>query len=420
MLKRKPTQTISLILIGLVLLVAYTWAFQVTFTSKVPGANDFFSQYGGAYLYFVQGINPYSLEATEWIQLQLSGATVTRGTITNDFVYPFYTIFVVAPYVVLPNYAWVQAAWQVTLQVMMVASMLIILRYFSWRPRPWLFGLLMLWMLLFYPTFRALILGQMSIVVFISMIVSFWLLFREGAGNQMTRDILAGFFIALSTIKPQMQFLIIPFMVLWGLRNQRWMFLGAAAGSMLLLAGISFLMLPSWLEDWVFQLTAYTTYTPPGVLFILTNDTLALGAVAQTIELILTVGISLYLLYIWWHVLVENDRSQLDWALGLTLVITHLIAPRTATTHYIVFLFPLTLMLRDWIGRKQNTLAYGVLALMLVGLWVLFIQTTIGEAEANIMFVPLPLLMLALVVMTRPRQETAKAVPNLLEVDMQN
>lgn len=408
MLKQKPTQVLPLIVLSLVLLVAYTWAFQAGFTSRVPGANDFFSQYGGAYLYFVEGMNPYSLEATEWIQIQLSGAAVTRGTITNDFVYPFYTILVVAPYVLLPNYAWVQAAWQVTLQVMMVASMLMILRYHNWKPRPWLFGLLILWMLLWYPTFRALILGQMSVVVHLATILSFWFLFREGPESQTVRDVWAGFFIALSTIKPQMQFLIIPFLVLWGFRNKRWVFLTSAAGSMLLLSGISFLMLPSWLDDWIWQLTRYTTYTPPGVLFILTDTTLQLGAASGSIELVLTLACVGYLIYGWWIALIENRHEHLDWTLGLTLVITQLIAPRTATTHYIVFFFPLVLILREWITRRQYGLALGVLGVLMVGMWILFVQTTIGEAEAPIMFVPPPLIMLVLMVATQPKSERAK------------
>ncbi len=406
MLKRKPTQLIPLLILGLILLVAYTWAFQVAFTSRAPGANDFFSQYGGAYLYFFEGINPYSREATEWIQLQISGAVVTRGTITNDFVYPFYTILLVAPYTLLPTYAWVQAAWQVTLQVMMIATMVVIFHYYGWRPRPWLFGLLMLWMLLFYPTFRAIILGQMSIVVHSTTVVCFWLLLRGRTDNQITHDIWAGFFIALSTIKPQMQFLIIPFLVLWGFRNQRWAFLASSAGSMVVLVSISFVMLPTWLSDWVAQLTAYSSYTPPGVLFILTHELLPLGRTAQTAELLFTVGFTLHVLWVWWQILVANQQEQLDWALGMTLIVTHLVAPRTATTHYIVFLFPLVLMLRSWVLERRYILATSILLLMLVGLWWLFIETTISEAEANVMFVPLPLLMFALMIVSRPRRET--------------
>jgi len=404
MLSSRQKRNIPVILGTAVLLVLFTWAFHNGFTTRVPGANDFFSQYGGAYLYFKEGINPYSQQATEWIQLQLSGEVTTRGTITNDFVYPFYTILIVAPYILLPTYAWVQAAWQVTLIALIFLTLWIIVQYHGWRIKPWQFGLLSLWTLLFYPTFRALILGQMSVIVFFTTILTFWFLFRDSKGGQsrFQRDILAGFCIALSTIKPQMQFIIIPFLLLWALREQRWTFILSSAGSLLLLCAVSWVMLPSWLGDWVFRLREYTGYTPPGVSYIITTELLPLGSAAKPVEFIFLGLATLYMLYEWWRVIWLREHGRLDWVLGLTLVITHIVAPRTATTHYVVFMFPLVLLLKDW-SRKNGWLVIGLMVLATAGLWWLFIATTVGEAEANIMFVPPPLILFLLLLLNQPQ-----------------
>lgn len=385
--------------LALVMLVLYTWAFQHFFTSRVPGANDFYSQYGAAYLYFYEGMNPYSQEATLWIQHQLYGGPVPPGAITNDFVYPLYTILFVTPYTLLPSYAWVQAAWQVTLQVLLLASAFLIVRYFDWHPPTWLLGAFVFFALLSYPSARAIILGQFSVVVFFFTVLTFWFLFRGGPSPG--RDVLAGACLALSTFKPQMQFLIIPLLVLWGLRARRWVFLGSAALSMAVLVGVSFLMLPSWVADWTRQLLAYSSYTPPSVFYIIMHEVLPLGAAAPAAIWVLRAAAAGYLLVEWWGLLRGMDARRIDWVLALTLVVTHLIAPRTATTHYVVFIFALVPLFQAW-EAVHPLLAFGGMFALFAGNWMLFITTVRGEAEANVMFLPLLLVVFVLLLIARP------------------
>jgi multisubunit Na+/H+ antiporter MnhB subunit len=387
--------------LAVVLLGLYTWAFHDAFTTRVPGANDFYSPYGAAYLYFNEGVNPYSQQATLWIQQQLHGGPVSPGDITNDFVYPFYTILLVAPYTLLPTYAWVQAAWQVTLQVLLIASAILTVRYFDWRPPAWLLAVFILWSILSYPSARAIILGQVSIVVFFLSVVTVWLLFRgrRSSGG----DVLAGVCLALSTVKPQMQFLIIPLLVLWGLRARRWVFLGAAGLSMAVLVGVSFLMLPTWLADWGRQLQAYSAYTPPSVFYILTHGVLRLGAAAPAAIWALRIALGGYLLFEWWVLLRDMDARRLDWVLALTLVATHLLAPRTATTHYVVLIFALAPIFQAW-QRVHPLLPFGAMLILFAGNWALFVTTVQGNAEANVMFLPVLLIAFVLVLLARPRE----------------
>lgn len=400
----KPTTLALIVLAALVALAAYTVAFRAVFTSRFPGANDFFSRWAGAHLYLTRGWDPYGDDTSLWIQNAIWGHPAGPGEDPSLFAYPFYTVLLVAPWGLIGDYSWAQAAWQVTLQVVALATLALTLAYHRWRPGPLVLGGLVLWMLAFYPTARALILGQIGLLVFALTVWALWLLFRADPPIPGT-DALAGALLALTTVKPQMQFLVIPLLLLWALRERRWQVMVGFGAAMAVLLGASFALLPGWLGEWLAQVRLYPSYTPPSVLFILTHETLPLGAAADAAQAVMAVGLVAYLLFEGWRVLWRRDDARLDWLIGLTLVVTHLVAPRTATTHFVVFVFPLLALLRDWSrrGRWGAWAGVGLMAALAVGMWWLFLATLVGAQEADIVHVPLPLLMLALVGSERRR-----------------
>jgi hypothetical protein len=386
-------------------LVIYTWLFHDLFTSKVPGANDFFSRWGAAHLYFTKGWNPYGDQTSLWMQTAIYGRAALPTEDASLFAYPFYTIFLVAPYTWLPDYAWAQAAWQVTLQITMMVSMALLLMYLRWKPSPLMLGGLALWTIFFYPTLRSILLGQIGVMVFALTLVALWLMWRGSPSVQS--DALSGVLLAISTVKPHMQFLIIPLLLIWAIRQRRWWMPAAFSISMVILMGVSFLLLPGWLVDWLGQIQQYPGYTPPAVLTILTREILPPGTAAGGVELALGGGLLAYWLVECWRVLWRGESHRLDWLASLTLVITHLVAPRTATTHFIVFLLPLYTLFHDLSGRgKIGAIWNAVIMLGLgIGMWWLFLATVIGNQEANLVHVPLPLLMFGLMLATRPAAE---------------
>src|SRR5574341_477562 len=363
------------VVIGLALLVAYTVVLREIFTSKHPGANDFFSRWAGAHLYLSRGWDPYGPEASLWIQNTIYGHPALPDQDASLFAYPFYTIFVVAPYALIP-YDWAQAAWQVTLQVVLVATVILLLHYYRWLPDPVMLGGLVLWTLFFYPVARSLILGQLGMAVFLITLVAFWLMFRT---EQPCRrcDVWAGILLAATTVKPHMQFLIIPFLLLWAARARRWHVCFGFFGGMALLLGASFALLPGWLGEWLSQIQQYPGYTPPAVMYIVTHEMLPLGGAATAVEWTLDALLLVYLMYEWRMVIHPLDLSRLDWVMGLTLVITHLVALRTATTHFIVFLFLLIPLFRDLLRHRAWGVwaLIGLMLLLDVGMWWLFLAT---------------------------------------------
>lgn len=251
---RIPQRTIILIALGLlVLFVLSTWGMYTYFTSKVPGANDFYPRWKGTELYWHAGVDPYSDEATAAIQRGIYGRLAEPDEDQVLFVYPFYTVFLLWPLIGL-EYAWVQAIWLTLLMFILATAVLLTLRLIDWQMPPWLLALILLWSIIFYNSARTVILGQFAAIVFLGVTGCLLALKHE-------RDGWAGILLTLTTFKPQMSYLLIPALFIWAIGQRRWRFLSAFVVTMALLTGLSFLLLPTWLFSFIAQVRFYP-HTP--------------------------------------------------------------------------------------------------------------------------------------------------------------
>src|SRR5207249_2585504 len=100
----------------------------------------------------------------------------------------------------------------------------------------------------------------------------------------------------------------------------------------------------------------------------------------------------------------NDEPGAFLWTLALTLTVTHLVALRTATPHFVVFVFVLVFYFRELARRKQGSLLVAAIMLGLaVGLWWLFLATVANRFEHPIMYLPLPFGSLILLWFTRRR-----------------
>ena len=379
-------QELILVILFFILLFALdVYAVHSVFTSRYPGANDFFSRWKGAQVFWMEGLDPYSDEATLAIQEGIYGRVALPEEDPGPFAYPFYTVFVLGPLAPL-SYALAEAIWLVILQFSLIGGVLLCLALVDWRLPHWLVALTGLWAVVFYHSARTLFLGQFAGVVFLWAVVALFAL-------KTRRDVLAGIFLALTTIKPQMSVLLIPALLIWGVGQRRWRFLGFFAGTMALLVGASFLLLPGWLGEFVAQVLRYPSYTDIGSpVWILTHHYLPfLGTPG---EVVISALLFLYLLVQCWQLpRVGPSSLQFLWLVGLVLLITNLIVLRTATTNYVILYIPLFFVLKlvaDRLPRANLWLPLFYL-LSTVGSWALFLATVQGDYESPIMFLPLPL-----------------------------
>ena len=369
--------------------------FVYTLKSKpYPGANDFYSRWSPTRSFWVDGLNPYGEEASLAIQIGIYGRPVVEGEDPGYFAYPLFTVFLLAPLAPM-EYALAEAICLVTLAAALLVALLLLLDLYGWRPRPWLLGLLMLWTLFFYPAARGVLLGQLGLMVYLLEVLTLWALVRG-------RPVLAGVALALSTLKPQMGFLLVPALLLWGVWERRWRFVGAFTASFGALMALSFLVLPSWLGEWLEQIARYPSYTAIGSpLWVLTRGYLPF--LGPTGEALISVGLLSLLGWAW----LRRPAHELGWKVSLTLIITHIIALRTATPHFVVFIIPLVFYfkaLAEEDRRRGPWVVLLILVTLLVGSWFLFLSTlgwlgsSIIEHPAN--YIPLPFGMLLVLLLS--------------------
>jgi hypothetical protein len=138
----------------------------------------------------------------------------------------------------------------VFLEVCLVAALLLLLNLYQWSPVPWVVVVLLVWSQLDYFAGRGLILGQPSHLVYFLQILALWAIYRG-------HDHVAGVALAVSTLKPQMGYLLVPFLLLWAFRVKRWRFASAFGLSFVMLVLVSFILEPTWFGDWLDQARLY-------------------------------------------------------------------------------------------------------------------------------------------------------------------
>lgn len=392
---------LSLVLIGLLLslllFALHVVAVYTVFTSKYPGANDFYSRWGGARAFWVNGLNPYSDEATLQIQQGIYGRPAKANEDPGPFAYPFYVAILIWPLVYLP-YAWASAIWLSLLEAALFGAAFLTIAMYRWRPPVWLAAFTAIWVVIFYHGARTILLGQIAGLVYLGLALSLWALHRRA-------DALAGIALAFCTIKPQMVYLIIPALLWWSWRQKRGQFLAYFGGTLALLVGLSLLLVPSWPLDFANQLLTYNSYLALGYtnigspVWIISH--VYVPALGKSGEVIM-IGVLLSLTgYAWWHY--RHQPQAFHWLVGLTLLTTNLITPRAATTNYIVLLLPLFLLFVSLSRRiPHGNIWVLVLQLVsLVGLWTLFAATVKGNFEGPELYLPLPFLILAVLLWYR-------------------
>jgi hypothetical protein len=281
------------------------------------------------------------------------------------------------------------------LQGAIIFGVILTLSLFDWRPAPWMLGSIFAWSILNYPEARAVILGQFAPFAFFSMVGVLFLLRRQN-------DFLAGALLVVSTIKPTLVFLLIPLLFLWAISRRRWQFIYGFGAVLGLVTIGSLIMLPSWIGDWISSILLYPQYTGgQSPIWLLTNQ--YLPSFVRIGELSLTGILVIVLLIAWWRFLRSKDDHEFYWIISFTLLISNLIVPRSATTNYVMLLFPIlgffvSIERECWYGARVNIL---IMIFSVVGHWWLHMTTVVGNQEQAINFLPIPITVGVLLVFGR-------------------
>ncbi|MCB9134901.1 MAG: DUF2029 domain-containing protein [Anaerolineales bacterium] len=359
--------------------------FNYRFSVQNPGGNDFLVYWIGARYWLKEGISPYSEEVRVATQEMILGRPPQEGDAENLFVYPLYSMAFFAPFGLM-DFVVARALWTTIVEGALVMLAFLSMRVAGWRVSVGKAALVVLFCVVWYHGVRNIILGQFAVVNALLIVLTLILI-------QQKQDIPAGILLAFTTSKPTMVFLLVPFIILWAFSTRRWGIIQGAFGGIVVLFLATLALMPNWPLQWVYRLLDY----PKATEFTLLDSPLSylanlMPGIAVTLNPVLHVLAGLYLLVEWvfaWG----KDYKHFLWTTGITLVITNLIAYRTATTNYVVLIPFLFLIFRIWEYRWKVMGALAVwstIILLLVGLWALFITTVRGNLEAPIMYLPVP------------------------------
>jgi len=390
-------------LLFLALLAAQSWATYRLFTSRFPGGNDFYSRWSNGCALVWTGENPYSEEVARRTQIGIYGRPARPGEDLAAFSYPLYAFLFFWPLCYVRPYPLVQAIWMTLMLYGLLAGAVLTARAARWRPPAWLWGATLVWAVLNYPHARALILGQMATLVFLATAASLWALAKR-------RDGWGGALLAVTTLKPQMCFLLVPWVLWWAAWRRRWGVWKGFGLTMALLVVVSLLLVPTWPADFVAGVRNYDVVSATSrhsLTWIVTRELMGLGPV---VEAVITGALILYALAESWRWRRAGWGGFL-WTTGLLLILTNFVAPRTATTHYTMLLIPLFAWfarLSERSDRWAAPVAGGIEAALLVGQWVLFAATLQhnpalpGAYEGAMVYLPTPILLLVVQALSRP------------------
>ena len=411
-----------IILTMLTLMAAQSWGTYHVFTSRFPGGNDFYARWANGCALVWSGTNPYSDEAMLEAQMGMHGHPAQVGEDRAAFAYPLYTLFFFWPLCYVQPYPLVQAIWMTLMLYALLAAAVLTARVAGWRPGYGIWGATLMWSVFNYPHFRAIVLGQMATLVFLGLALTLWALRRK-------KDILAGAVLAVTTIKPQMSFLLVPWILWWSAWRRRWSVWAGFCGAMVLLVVISLALVPTWIADFIEDVRSYRdswtqasgsseelvqqgkdeTVTAQvknyrSLIWMITRHLLKLGPAAEVVSVTV---LSAYVLLVSWQRRQADWRGFL-WVTGLVLIATNFVAPRTATTHYTMLLLPLFAwfaQLERGLGRKGRWAVLGVELALLVGQWLIFLTTVEGTFEAALVYLPFPLIMLLVELASRGQDQ---------------
>jgi hypothetical protein len=228
------------------------------------------------------------------------------------------------------------------------------------------------------------------------------------------QDVWAGVLLSVTTIKPQMVFLVVAFLLIWVLFQRRWRLIGSFVASLLVLTLSSMLLVPTWPLDFVRNAIAYTDY----VAFGTPLENLLHYFFPTHIAAPLTVGLSilffLLLLPGWWLALSDRPGAY-TWAIMSTIIVGSLITFRSATANQMILYLPLFFFFKRLFlpnhpdpiagssaqrtpGHFANGWISVTIALIEIGLavlmWGVFIATLEGNWEHIMLHGLLPALVL--------------------------
>jgi Glycosyltransferase family 87 len=290
--------------------------------------SDLYPRWLGARELLRHGRNPYSAEITGEIQQGYYGRPLdpARADDPKDqqgFAYPLYVVFLMAPTVDLP-FGVVQTGFRWLMWGLAAGTILLWLYVLRWKPPCGTVAISIILMAGWLPMVQGIKLQQLSLLVA-------GLLAACGACLAGGWLFLAGGLLALATIKPQLTWPLVLWLLLWACsewRARRRFVFGLGLVMLLLLGGAQLLM-PGWLRMFVEGIGQYHQYTR--------NQSVLTELFGLTAGRALGVVCVLACAFCLWSLRSEPaSRAAFGRSIGLVMALTVVIVPMSALYNQIL------------------------------------------------------------------------------------
>jgi hypothetical protein len=284
--------------------------------------SDLYPRWLGARELLWRHRNPYSAEVTEEIQLGFYGRPLNHSSDPSnpdlqrdpeEFVYPVYVVFLLAPSLPFPFHAVVVAYWAILLAVTPM-SLWLWMRALNLRLGPWSIAIALIAMMSSYPIVDGLHLQQLTLLVAALMAGSM-------AALASGRSALAGVLLALAMIKPQLAILSAGFVLIWTLGDwyrRKWFAVTFGAVMAALIIGAE-IVLPGWFGWWRQAANAYIAHHALPVLVAVFHLRTAM---------FISIAPLVCLVALFWHVRKDSPGSErFNYAVVAALTLTLLVLP---------------------------------------------------------------------------------------------
>ena len=385
MSRRKQLYWIITIALIIVVFGGLCWV-NIQFAKSNPGGNDFLVHYIGTRSFLFDGLSPYSDDVATRIQIAAYGHPAEGIEHELRVAYPLYSVILFAPFSLIGDYQIARAIWMTVLEMALVVMAILSFRLVDWKPPLWIQASILLFSLTWYHAVRGVINGNAVILLALA-VTGILLSIKSG------EDRIPGMLLAITTIKPHLVILVIPTILIWAFYHKRWQLIKWFSGTMAVLIAIGLLMIPDWIIQNLREVLRYPAYNPAGTLAAALAE--KMPGIAFQLKWGIAIFLGALLLFEVWQSR-KGGAKQLIWASLFTLTISQWIGIQTDPGNFIL-LFPVLILILAEINHKWNeqgsVVSLIVLAILLVGLWALFISTiqhTYQPVQGSVMFIPFP------------------------------